>query len=252
MIQGFPEVIFKKACVECRSTETLRKCAGCFVAHYCSPECQRKNWTDHQIICKKGQVRDVGLQTIQVIAHLNEAISIYVDYVGAIDPSNVKRRPLPLGFVIAQRQAELPRMGPDLQDDHLYVYIDTEEDSHSIESWKDLKGRLQPNCDKSDPLIAHEWLLSKMLEADHALLEKERLERKRSPRNPDCLVLVKGPKPKDQAAAASLSQFALHRLVIVPQQPVASEEKQPPEGGAAAVIQGEAPAKAAALPADID
>ena len=47
-------------CIQCHKTEldlghSLNKCSGCKIAKYCSKMCQRANWSDHKIECKKGQ-----------------------------------------------------------------------------------------------------------------------------------------------------------------------------------------------------
>ena len=41
-------------CTGCREVATnLKKCSTCFLASYCSRECQRKDWSQHKMICKK-------------------------------------------------------------------------------------------------------------------------------------------------------------------------------------------------------
>ena len=31
---------------------SLRRCTGCGINHYCSKECQLKNWPEHKAFCK--------------------------------------------------------------------------------------------------------------------------------------------------------------------------------------------------------
>lgn len=39
-------------CVGCKKIVSCKKCSICY-ARYCSVECQRKNWKDHKLVCKK-------------------------------------------------------------------------------------------------------------------------------------------------------------------------------------------------------
>jgi hypothetical protein len=38
------------------------KCSGCFVAYYCDRSCQKKNWKDHKVFCKKNRRTSAGSQ----------------------------------------------------------------------------------------------------------------------------------------------------------------------------------------------
>lgn len=47
--------LFTKACgcYQCGEIKPLKTCGGCKVVHYCSPECQRKNWKSHKKQCQQ-------------------------------------------------------------------------------------------------------------------------------------------------------------------------------------------------------
>lgn len=43
--------LVSKVCVVCLATHGLRRCAKCMRVHYCSVECQKKDWKVHQTFC---------------------------------------------------------------------------------------------------------------------------------------------------------------------------------------------------------
>ncbi|NGX27488.1 MAG: hypothetical protein K940chlam6_01424, partial [Chlamydiae bacterium] len=62
-IDAFP---IQKQCHQCKITEgqlnsigSLSTCSGCKVVHYCSKDCQKKDWSKHKLLCEK--VVEVGI-----------------------------------------------------------------------------------------------------------------------------------------------------------------------------------------------
>ena len=41
------------SCALCKAKDETKKCAGCKQVRYCSLECQKQDWTQHKIICKR-------------------------------------------------------------------------------------------------------------------------------------------------------------------------------------------------------
>ena len=46
---------YRWICTTCRnlSKESMKQCAGCNCAHYCSVDCQESDWLEHKQICKQ-------------------------------------------------------------------------------------------------------------------------------------------------------------------------------------------------------
>ena len=42
-------------CANCGNANNLKYCSACKVVHYCSPECQKNNWSSHKADCKRYQ-----------------------------------------------------------------------------------------------------------------------------------------------------------------------------------------------------
>jgi hypothetical protein len=40
-------------CVQCNKQKAEKRCAACKVTYYCSPECQKTNWSQHKALCKQ-------------------------------------------------------------------------------------------------------------------------------------------------------------------------------------------------------
>ncbi len=47
-----PAGVFKHACNVCSKTDQTKACGKCKLAQYCSPECQRMDWSFHKPHCK--------------------------------------------------------------------------------------------------------------------------------------------------------------------------------------------------------
>jgi hypothetical protein len=51
-----PQAITRRYCTVCRACDTVivpfKRCARCNIPVYCSPECQKKDWTVHKTVCK--------------------------------------------------------------------------------------------------------------------------------------------------------------------------------------------------------
>merc|ERR1712168_1405678 len=45
-----------KKCVQCGKDNSAR-CSGCFVAHYCSADCQKLGWKKHKAECKETRAK---------------------------------------------------------------------------------------------------------------------------------------------------------------------------------------------------
>merc|ERR1719318_282288 len=45
-----------KKCVQCGKDNSAR-CSGCFVAHYCSADCQKLGWKKHKTECKETRAK---------------------------------------------------------------------------------------------------------------------------------------------------------------------------------------------------
>ncbi len=44
---------FRKTCAGCNAhIEKMKKCGGCAREHYCSEECQKRQWNSHKEVCK--------------------------------------------------------------------------------------------------------------------------------------------------------------------------------------------------------
>ena len=47
------KLIIEMSCAQCHTTGfDLRKCSRCRLVHYCSKDCQAKNWPIHKSYCK--------------------------------------------------------------------------------------------------------------------------------------------------------------------------------------------------------
>ena len=44
-----------RTCCECSNNRRLKLCSGCKLSRYCSQDCQRTNWSIHQLVCKRIQ-----------------------------------------------------------------------------------------------------------------------------------------------------------------------------------------------------
>jgi hypothetical protein len=44
---------FYKNCNEDDVLFVLKKCSRCLLAAYCTPKCQKEDWINHKLICKK-------------------------------------------------------------------------------------------------------------------------------------------------------------------------------------------------------
>lgn len=59
-----------KRCFHCGlSAMVMKRCGGCKIAQYCSPECQKSNWTTHKNDCKNLTNESTRLKELQEIAH---------------------------------------------------------------------------------------------------------------------------------------------------------------------------------------
>lgn len=65
-------------CNGCHKTELktelkLHKCSGCKIAKYCSKECQRDNWAEHKIECKKrqGEIKRFSMRRVEISKDLS-------------------------------------------------------------------------------------------------------------------------------------------------------------------------------------
>ncbi len=66
-----PEIKIQE-CTQC-GKEALKKCTNCKFTYYCSPVCQKSNWSKHKSVC-----REVGMAQRGDLAHMRNIFSAYM------------------------------------------------------------------------------------------------------------------------------------------------------------------------------
>lgn len=62
----------REECRYCHLDQAMERCSACKVAHYCTVECQRKDWPEHKKICKFEQCMVGALKETAYQGHLDE------------------------------------------------------------------------------------------------------------------------------------------------------------------------------------
>ncbi len=58
----------ERECIRCRRKNNLRKCGKCTKVYYCSENCQKEDWKDHQYFC----FRDQGIDELRNTLHISD------------------------------------------------------------------------------------------------------------------------------------------------------------------------------------
>ena len=78
----------RDACSSCQST-TRKRCGGCFLEWFCSPECIKKEWPVHKVACKKRRSEYIGLAFVRALRceYLDDK-DAFLSKLKTVNPSN--------------------------------------------------------------------------------------------------------------------------------------------------------------------